>query len=71
MTQGIHIIAERLWGIISIVALLAALYHIFDAGWDQGRSALIFPAIAGAWYLTRRTLRRKLNASEPHRKEGN
>jgi hypothetical protein len=63
MNQGIHVIAERLWGIIALFALAAAIYHIVDAGWARGRSALIFPAIAGAWYLTRRALRKKLSAS--------
>lgn len=69
MNQGIHIIAERLWGIIALVALVAAIYHIIDAGWVHGRSALIFPAIAGAWYLTRRALRQKLSATAERMEE--
>jgi hypothetical protein len=64
MNQRVHLIAERLWGIIALVALLAALYHISQAGWEDGKSALLFPGIAGAWYLTRRGLRRKLSASD-------
>lgn len=64
MNQRVHLIAERLWGIIALVALLAALYHISQTGWASGKSALLFPGIAGAWYMTRRGLRRKLSASE-------
>ena len=63
MSHRIHLIAERLWGVIALVALLYAGQHIYTAGWDNGKSVLVFPGIAGAWYLTRRGLRRKLQAS--------
>lgn len=63
MNPRIHLIAERLWGVIALVALIASAYHILDAGWDRGKSTLIFPGIAGTWYLTRRGLRRKLTSS--------
>ena len=60
MNQRVHLIAERLWGIIALVALAACVFHIVDRGWDAGKTALIFPGIAGAWYFTRRGLRRRL-----------
>lgn len=66
MNHSVHIIAERLWGVIALVALIGALYHIMESGWDTGKSALVFPGIAGAWYLTRRSLRRKLSARDEH-----
>ena len=64
MSLRVHLIAERLWGLIALAALLAAGYHIVEQGWDAGKTALIFPGIAGAWYMTRRGLRKKLSASE-------
>jgi len=50
-----------------LMALLAAGYHIAQQGWEAGKTTLIFPGIAGAWYMTRRGLRKKLSASgEPN-----
>jgi len=67
MNERIHLIAERLWGVIALMALLAAGYHIAQQGWEAGKTTLIFPGIAGAWYMTRRGLRKKLSASgEPN-----
>ena len=63
MNHRIHLIAERLWGMIALLALLYASRHIYIMGWDAGKTVLIFPCIAGAWYLTRRGLRRKLQAA--------
>ena len=64
MNPRVHLIAERLWGIIALLALTASLYHIYGNGWADGRSTLIFPGITGAWYLTRRGLRRKLTGGQ-------
>ena len=64
MSFRVHLIAERLWGAIALVALLAAVYHIADAGWETGKSALLFPGIAGAWYMTRRWLRKRLSGDD-------
>lgn len=67
MNPRIHIIAERLWGVIALVALCFSLFQILESGWDAGRSTLIFPGIAGAWYFTRRGMRKRLtrDASNP------
>ena len=62
MNQKVHLIAERLWGVIALIALFAAAYHLFDKGWETGKTSLIFPGIAGAWYLTRRAMRKKIFA---------
>lgn len=63
MTERIHHIAERTWGIIALLALGLALYDIVTQGWASGKTSLLFPAIAGAWYFTRRGVRRKIEAS--------
>lgn len=68
MNHRVHLIAERLWGAIAVIALLAAAWHLSRTGWEEGKSVLLFPAIAGCWFLTRRALRKKLSASE-HRPE--
>lgn len=60
MNLRIHLIAERLWGAIALIALLASCWHISDAGWEVGKTTLVFPGIAGAWYFTRRGLRRRM-----------
>lgn len=62
MHEKVHLIAERLWGVIALIALFAAAYHIVDKGWDVGKTSLIFPGIAGAWYMTRRGMRKKIFA---------
>jgi hypothetical protein len=48
--------------VIALIALFAAAYHIVDKGWDVGKTSLIFPGIAGAWYMTRRGMRKKIFA---------
>jgi hypothetical protein len=65
MNNRIHLIAERMWGVIALLALLAAVWHIVTGGWESGKSTLIFPGIAGAWYMTRRGLRRRLEGAKP------
>ena len=71
MIDRVHLIAERAWAFIAILALGLAIYDIATRGWDGGKSSLLFPAIAGAWYLTRRGVRRKVESSadreEDHR----
>ena len=66
MHQKVHLIAERLWGVIALIALFVALYHIFDKGWAVGKTSLLFPGIAGAWYMTRRAMRKKIYAHSEH-----
>lgn len=63
MTERVHHIAERVWGIIALLALALAAYDIVTQGWEGGKTSLLFPAIAGAWYFTRRGVRRKIEAS--------
>jgi len=63
MTDRVHLIAERIWGLIALLALGLALYDITTRGWSGGKTSLLFPAIAGAWYFTRRGVRRKIEAS--------
>ncbi len=63
MTERVHLIAERLWAVIAVVALGVAIYDLATRGWAGGKISLIFPAIAGTWYLTRRALRKKIEAS--------
>ncbi len=62
MHQKVHLIAERLWGVIALIALVASVYHIADKGWELGKTSLLFPGIAGAWYMTRRGMRKKIYA---------
>ena len=73
MTERIHLIAERLWAVIALVAMGVAIYDLITRGWAGGKISLLFPAIAGTWYLTRRALRKKVEASanlrQPHDKE--
>ena len=64
MNPRIHLVAERLWGVIALVALCFSLFQIGEIGWDAGRSTLIFPGIAGAWYFTRRGMRKRLTRDE-------
>ena len=63
MTERVHLIAERLWAVIAVVALGVAIYDLATRGWAGGKISLIFPAIAGTWYLTRRALRKIIEAS--------
>ncbi|MEC8597976.1 MAG: hypothetical protein VXY61_06440 [Bacteroidota bacterium] len=63
MTDRVHLIAERIWGLVTVLALGLALYDIATRGWAGGKTSLLFPAIAGAWYFTRRGVRRKIDAS--------
>jgi len=63
VTERVHLIAERLWAVVALVATAVAIYDIAIQGWEGGRMSLLFPAIAGTWYLTRRALRRKVEAS--------
>jgi len=63
MTNRVHLIAERTWAVIAIIALGLAAYDIATKGWDGGKTSLLFPAIAGAWYVTRRGVRRKIESS--------
>lgn len=63
MTERVHQIAERVWGIIALLALCLAAYDIATQGWAGGKTSLLFPAIAGAWYFTRRGVRRKIESS--------
>ena len=63
MTERVHLIAERLWAVVVLVAAAVAVYDISTQGGKDGRMSLLFPAIAGTWYLTRRALRRKVEAS--------
>lgn len=63
MTDRVHHIAERAWAAIALVALGLAVHDIVTRGWDGGKTSLLFPAIAGAWYVTRRGVRRKIEAS--------
>jgi len=63
MTDRIHLLAERLWAVVALAAAGVAIYDIVTLGWEGGRMSLLFPAIAGTWYLTRRALRRKVEAS--------
>ena len=63
MTDRVHHIAERAWAVIALIALGLATHDIVTRGWDGGKTSLLFPAIAGAWYVTRRGVRRKIEAS--------
>ena len=63
MTERVHLIAERLWAVVALIAAGVAIYDIATMGWEGGRMSLLFPAIAGAWYFTRRALRNKVEAS--------
>ena len=63
MTDRVHHIAERAWAVIALIALGLAIHDIVTRGWDGGKTSLLFPAIAGAWYVTRRGVRRKIEAS--------
>ena len=63
MTDRIHILAERLWALVALAAAGVAIYDIATLGWAGGRMSLLFPAISGTWYLTRRALRRKVEVS--------
>ena len=47
----------------TLIALGLATHDIVTRGWDGGKTSLLFPAIAGAWYVTRRGVRRKIEAS--------
>jgi len=67
VTHRIHLIAERLWAVIALVALAVAIYDLITHGWAGGKISLIFPGIAGTWYLTRRALRKKIEASAESR----
>ena len=70
MTDRIHLLAERLWALVALAAAGVAIYDIATLGWTGGRMSLLFPAIAGTWYLTRRALRRKVEASASRETEG-
>lgn len=64
MTDRIHHMAERLWAIIALIAAGVAAHDIYSLGWPEGRTSLLFPAIAGAWYFTRRALRNKVEGAK-------
>lgn len=70
MTERIHLAAERLWAVVALIAAAIAVYDIATLGWEGGKTSLLFPAIAGAWYATRRALRRKVEASAQRDGEG-
>ena len=63
MIDRVHRFAERVWAFIAILALGLSIYDIATRGWEGGRSSLLFPAIAGAWYVTRRGVRQKVESS--------
>ena len=63
MIDRVNLIAERTWAFIAVLALGLAIYDIATRGWNGGKSSLLFPAIAGAWYVTRRGVRRKVESS--------
>lgn len=69
MIDKVHRTAERMWAIVAMAALALAFYDLYNEGWQGGRMSLLFPAIAGAWYWTRRSLRKKLESSSARSEE--
>ncbi|MCB0795303.1 MAG: hypothetical protein KDB88_11255 [Flavobacteriales bacterium] len=55
---------EHFWAAVAIATFLAALWALYQFGWQEGRQWLWFPMIAGAMFAFRRFTRRKLEAME-------
>lgn len=61
--ENINKALERMWLILSVLALLMAIYFMVTEGVSEAYYYLIFPAIAGAMYMMRRAIRVRLENS--------
>lgn len=60
MTPKFLKIVEAAWFVIGVVALGVAVYEISQRGFEDGWYFLMLPAIAFAWWLFRRSFRRRM-----------
>ena len=53
---------EHVWLAIAIASLIWAAVQINQIGWEEGKTWLYVPAIAGAMFVFRRFTRKKMDA---------
>jgi hypothetical protein len=51
---------ERFWLLAFAVGTAYSGYHLYTGGWEQERTTLVLPAIAGVWWYFRRSFRKRL-----------
>ena len=57
---------ERFWLLALLAGIAFSGYQISSKGWENERTTLLLPAIAGIWWFFRRSFRKRLERSQVH-----
>ena len=52
--------AEKFWLVATSVLSILVVYIIYNEGFEENTFLLLIPALAGFWYIIRRTFRKRL-----------